>query len=202
MHRVFAFVVASFIATISLSAHAQVGASCPIDPSSNGDDQTRGFYVTNYQATTLNTVTEEAWASVAGTYTMSIVAHSGTYNGPVIGSASVTVALPGSGPSLTPFTYNFGGAPVALGSTIAFAQNISAGPGAQVFINTGLGPCPNVTETEGTTPPLDIFRRQSYGVTVSGNPVPVVPVPSLTWYGLALLALTLAIAAVFRLRRR
>jgi len=38
-----------------------------------------------------------------------------------------------------------------------------------VYFNTGFGPCDDVTETDGTDPPLDHFRRNSAGVEITGK---------------------------------
>jgi hypothetical protein len=195
-------VFAALLLLVAASVQAQTTFSCAFDPAGGGDQVSRGFYVTNYPGSSIGTVTVEGSANTAGTYTLSIVAHNGAYNGPVIGSTSASVSL-GTGPALTPVVYSFGGAPVAPGSTIAFVQSVTSGPDPVVFINTGLAPCSNVTETEDTTPPLDTFRRDTYGVLITAGAVAAVAdVPSLSTAMLVLLALILAGVTAFTARRR
>jgi hypothetical protein len=203
MPRVLRWVIATAaILLAAASVQAQTTFSCPMDPGSAGDLTDRGFYVTNYNGSTLKTVTVQAWAGTAGSYTVAIVAHSGTYDGPVIGSASTTVTLPGSSPSITPIAYNFGTVPVVAGSTVAFVQSVTSGPGTSVFVNTGLAPCSDVTETEGTAAPLDTFRRNTYGVLITGDPPTIRAVPALSTGTLAVLALLLGVGATLGVRRR
>src|SRR4029077_17423266 len=148
------------------TAAADVAVSCPFDPSSSGDGLDRGFYVTGYPGTNIDRVTAEYDADTAGAYMLTLTARSGTYSGPVIGTSTVSASIPSTGSATTPVTFSFGGAPVASGSTITFAQS-STGPGSSVFYNTGIGTCPGVTETEGTTPPLDTVRGSSVGLTIA-----------------------------------
>jgi IPT/TIG domain len=71
-----------------------------------------------------------------------------------------------------------------MGSTIAFVQSFT-GPGA-LFFDTGNGPlgdptysgCPSVFETEGTTPPLDTFRRASVGLSITQLAIPAPTISS------------------------
>jgi hypothetical protein len=148
------------------TAAADVAVSCPFDSSSSGDGLDRGFYVTSYPGTNIDRVTLEYNADTAGVYALTLTARSGTYAGPIIGTSTVSATIPNSASATTPVTFSFGGAPVASGSTITFAQS-STGPDTGVFYNTGIGPCPGVTETEGTTPPLDSVRGNSVGLTIA-----------------------------------
>ena len=136
--------------------------SCPAN-GGGGDRTDRGFYVTDYGAGTLGTVTLQYFGASAGTYTVSLTANNGTYNGPLIGTATVTAAVASAGD--TPLPFNFGVA-VAPGSTIAFTQSLVSGPDS-LFFDTGTGPCAGVTETNGTTPPLDMFRRNSVALMIT-----------------------------------
>ena len=136
--------------------------SCPAN-GGGGDLTDRGFYVTDYGAGTLGTVTLQYTGESAGTYTVSLTAHSGAYNGPLIGTATVTAAVAGVGD--TPLPFNFGAA-VAPGSTIAFTQALVSGPD-HLFFDTGTGPCAGVTETNATLPPLDMFRRNSVALSIT-----------------------------------
>ena len=89
--------------------------------------------------------------------------------------------------------YDFSNAPVTAGTVVTFSQ---VGP-LTLFYDTGTGPCANVTQTNGTTPPLDSFRRDSVGVLITGQQ----PVPTMNqWFMLALAALLIG-GAASRMRR-
>jgi hypothetical protein len=139
--------------------------SCPFENVNSGDYADRGFYVTDYQGTNLDTVTLGNTQSVAGAYTITMTARGGTYDGPIVGTSTVMTTLPDTE---TRVNFPFGGAPVARGSTITFAFS-STGPGLFAY-DVGVGPCPGVTQTNGTTPPLDSFRRDSVGLTITQVP--------------------------------
>jgi len=150
-----------------LAATANVN-SCPF--SGSGDFITRGFYLQNFSANNLGTVTLAYTADVAGSYMITLTAHSGAFNGPLVGTPkTANVSLtPGT---MTPVTFDFAGAPVTAGSTLAFTQS---SPSSNVFYdvgpcNTGVScaSCPGVVETTDTTPPLSTFRRGSVGVTAT-----------------------------------
>jgi hypothetical protein len=157
------------------SAAPQTVVSCPF-ASGAGDRVDRGFYVTNYAGTNIDQVTLEFGTSAPGTYTITLTARSGTYDGSIIGSKTASVYLSDVA-AATPLTFDLGGAPVAPGSTITFSMT-ATGPGT-VYHNDGAGAfgvhdmtCPGVTETAGTTPPLDAFRRASMGLTITQLPPP------------------------------
>lgn len=144
--------------------------SCPV-VGSGGDGIQRGFYVENYPGTNLGTVQLTYWTDVAGTYTISMTARSGTYDGPIIGTQMVTVSLPAS--TNVTATFDFGGVPVITGTIVTFSQVKASGPG-WVYYNTGpcgfdlsCTACPGIIQTDGTTPPLDTPRRISVGVTIT-----------------------------------
>jgi hypothetical protein len=161
------------LAAVSLAASGSQAAaatvvSCPFDPDGGGDFLTHGFYVTGYPGASIDQVTLQYGDTSAGTYMITLTARAGTYDGPIIGTKTVSVSLPASSDALTPVSFGFGGAPVTSGSTVTFAQS-SSGPGV-LFFNVGTGPCSGVTETVGTTPPLDTFHRDSVGLMITGAP--------------------------------
>ncbi len=185
----------------STRAESQV-ISCPLG--GGGDEIDRGFYVQNYTAGTIGTVTLTYYtAGTAGSYTLALTMHDGAYDGPVLGTQTGTFNLTASGG--TTATYDFGGVPVPLGHTVAFVQTLVTGPGTIVYFDTGtcgLGDatctsCPGVVETEATTAPLDTFRRGSVGLTIVAGE----PIPALGAVSLAVLALAVLVAGVAALRR-
>jgi hypothetical protein len=162
---------------------------------SSGDQLTRGFYLSSYPGTNLGTVTLAYSVNTPGVYTTSLTARLGTYNGTIIGSTqTVTTTL---GASETQVTYNFGGAPVATGSVVTFTQVVVSGPDV-VFFDVGTAGPAGITETEGTTPPLDVFRRASTGVIVTQAPFPLTPAPS----SLVLLLTALTCVGLYRLTKK
>jgi hypothetical protein len=162
-----------WLAGTQCQASAQQLISCPTSGSS-GDLLFRGFYVQSYPGTNLGTVTLTYTTHVAGTYTISLTARSGSYSGAVIGTPHTAVVdlLPSVN---TPVIFNFAGAPVAPGTLVTFSQTqVSGPPGGSAFFNVGpcdfnpaCASCPGVIETEDQTPPLSTFRRGSVGVTIT-----------------------------------
>jgi plastocyanin len=150
-------------------AAAETVVSCPFENAGGGDStNSEGFYLSNYPGSNLDKVTME-FGAIAGSYTFTLTARLGAFDGPVIGAKTVPVTLP-SGDPATPVTFDFGAVAVAPGSTITFYPT-KTGP-HQAFFNTGTGPCPGVTETEDIAPPLSTVRRDSVGLTVTQVPAP------------------------------
>src|SRR5215475_15102738 len=81
-------------ALVATPLQAQV-VSCPPN-GSGGDLVDRGFYVQNYGASTLGSVTLQYIAFTAGEYTMSLTANAGAYDGPLIATGTVKVNVGGS----------------------------------------------------------------------------------------------------------
>jgi hypothetical protein len=158
---------------ITTASADAVLASCPFDGQgfSNTDGIDRGFYVTGFSGIALDDVTLGDAASTPGTYTLKLTARSGTFNGPVIGAPSVTANLPKT--STAHVSFPFFAAPVVMGSTVTFSQT-ATGPGTVGYdsgsndIGAHPGVCPNIVQTEGTSPPLDTFRREGVAITVNG----------------------------------
>jgi hypothetical protein len=192
-----------FALSLSQTVSAQaVIVSCPF--ALGGDHIDRGFYITSYPGSNLYTVHVKYEAfSTSGAYSVSMTARLGAYNGPIIGSAqTVTVSLTTT--AFTDVTFNFGGAPVTPGSTVTFTQVQTSGPAADdVFYDIGNGNlgggganCPGVTETAGTSPPLDSLRRNTVGVEITQlNVIPEYPL------GLPLLAIFMLVGYGFVRRK-
>lgn len=197
------------LAAVSAPAAAQVGTlyNCP-NQGSSGDQVDRGFYVTNYPGSTLEDVTlNYSGGSGNGTYTVSLTPRLSTYGGTIVGSTQ-TQAVNFTGAAVLT-TFNFGGAPVPPGSTVTFEQVLVSGPVASpvLFYDVGVGPCANVTQTNGTAPPLDSFRRDSVGVTITGStsvvpPASAAPIPTLGQLAIVVLSALLALGGLVAMRRR
>lgn len=143
--------------------------SCP--PLGHGGDSiSRGFYVTNYPGNNLAGVVLYYSATVKGSYYITLTAHRGSFSGPPIGETQVeSVQLPTTSSEAAVY-FNFGGAPVTQGDTIAFTQS-ATGPGS-VFFDYGDAspPCTDMFETNGTTSPLDTVRHDTVGLQLFQQP--------------------------------
>jgi hypothetical protein len=122
----------------------------------------------------LDSATIQVSGGAAGNYTLSLTAHANAYNGPLLGTDQETVALDGNTSDGVNVTFYFPSATVAKGGTVCFSLAVVAGPVGTVYYSIG-GGCGNVIETEGTTPPLDSFRRNGVYLIVTGAEGTITP---------------------------
>jgi hypothetical protein len=164
---------AALITFAAATTQAQVILSDPFS-GTGGDLLDRGFYVATYPGSSLGAVTVAYLASTAGSYTTSMTARLGAYDGPIIGAMQTeTETINALGGTEVLVSYNFGGVSVAPGSLVTFAQTVVSGPGAVYYDVGTVFPGPEgLTETDGTTPPLDTFRRDGVGVIITEVPEP------------------------------
>jgi CARDB protein len=143
-------------------------------PYTGGDLITRGFYVPNYPGASLAAADLFLSSTTAGSYTFSLTARSGAYNGPVIGSGQATVTLSSTSSSFALTTFDFPSPAVTRGSTVAFLLTMVSGPSTTAFFSvvaTFAGdPACQVTETEDTSPPLSTVRRNGVYINIRGRP--------------------------------
>lgn len=145
---------------------AEVLVSCLGE--SGGDWSYRGFYLTNYPGTSLDTVRLKVSSAAPGTYVLSLTALSGDFGGAILGTASTTIVLSGSLTDSQPVIFTFSSVPVVRGSLVCFALKVASGPAANVYYDVGDGSCAQVTQTNDTTPPLSTFRRVGVCVEITG----------------------------------
>lgn len=138
----------------------------------SGDAISRGFYVSNYAGTTVDTVTVAHAAPDSERRTIKLTMRLNAYNGPILGVSEYTRTI---GPESAPTIFHFGGAVVPAGARLVFTQAVTTGT-ANVNYDVGAGPCSNVTQTEGTTAPLDDFRRATVGLMITGSPTDITDV--------------------------
>lgn len=141
---------------------------CP--PSlAGGDNLTRGMYVDSFPGTTLSSATAYFGVSGSGDRTVALTAQLGAFDGPVLGSDTVTFAGV-DGDSARAVTFDLGDADVTMGDTVtfAFASIADTGGVLSLVTSTSNALC-GVTETEGTSPPLDTDRRNGMAFRVSGR---------------------------------
>lgn len=137
---------------------------CPL--ADGGDNLTRGFYLENFPTNQLGRVQLTYYPSTAGNYRIELTARQGAFDGAVVGSHDVAFQVTSPGDPVSVW-YDFRNAPVAVGSTVTFAQRIVSQPASSsIFFDIGDGPCADVVETSGTTAPLSTVRRDSVGLTV------------------------------------
>ena len=145
---------------------------------SGGNLADGGIYIQRYPANTLGTVTLGYWAKKAQSVEMKLTVRDSAFDGELIGE--VVVAFDLEARVQRKVTFDFGGAPVARGSRITFAQTlevISVVPGDEqderVFFDIGGrsdGPlCAGVIETLGTIPPLSGDRGLGVGIIVTAK---------------------------------
>lgn len=152
--------------------------SCATD-ASGGDLIDRGFYIQSYPGLSLNQATLNFSADTPGEYAFSLTARSGTYDGPIIGVANAKVVVANGRSSFTPATFFFPSPfpGIAQGSTVTFTLTQQAGPSTNAVFyevpSNGDSTCP-VTQTNGTTPPLDTFRRNGVKIQIQGATQPVI----------------------------
>jgi hypothetical protein len=171
------------VSGVVIPATSQADTTVVSCPTGGGGDQiTRGFYVSDYPGSNLGKVTLNYFPLASPPIPITLTARLGSYDGPIIGSATMSVSPPAT------VNFDFAGAPVAPGSTITFAHSVNGGdPDGFAYVDYGAASignpsdpnaCPGVTETNGTTPPLDTFRRASMGVTITAFPAPPATPPA------------------------
>lgn len=186
-------------AAIAAATAPLLAATLYTDPfgGGGGDLISRGFYFSNFPSSSLGTVTLGYSANTAGSYTIQLTATLDAYNGTVLGVQTVTANI---ATSTTSVTFNFNNVAVPTGHTVAFSQQQISGSGA-LFFDVGTSGPTGVTETDGTTPPLDAFRRAQVGVTITGGGTPTAAAPVLSTPAFIGLGLLLACAGWIVLKR-
>lgn len=136
-----------------------------------GDRIDRGFYVRSYPGNSLDSVRLVLSGSVPGSYTVTLTARQSAYDGRVVGMATTTFTLSGSYPQDLPVTFGFPSVRVQEGRPLCFVMSVRSGAASDLYFSVPdwTGGCTTVVETEGTTPPLDTFRRYGVNVVIQGE---------------------------------
>ena len=143
--------------------------TCP--PSATGGDLiSRGFYIDSFPGVSLKEVHLWFSSSAAGSYQLRLTAQRDSYAGPLVGTGSATITMSANVNDSAQATFDFGGRSIAKGKVVAFSLAVVSGAGGNVYfgVATSNASCP-VTETEGTSPPLDLYRRAGIAVRVTGS---------------------------------
>jgi len=152
------------------ATRAEVLISCSGLP--GGDLIERGFYIPSYPGNSLDSVRLEFSSADLGNYTVSLVARKGSYDGAIVGASSVSFNLSGANPQNKQVTFTFPSVRVAKHSRVCFTMSMRASPaGGNLYYSAAgwSGGCTSVVQTEGTTPPLDTFRRNGIDIVVNGQ---------------------------------
>jgi len=169
----------STIASLALGAASTALAQAPttlIDcpEGEPGDNASRGFYIDPYPGKTLHEVTLFLSSDEVLSPNVTLTAHAGAYDGSEIASDTVSTSLDNDSVAVT---FTFDNAPVTQGSTVAFTLSSSGTlddirydvpPEFDDFIDSE-DPCPYVVQTNGTSAPLDSFRRDAIRIEVVGK---------------------------------
>jgi hypothetical protein len=161
---------------VTTVAVASTVVSCSFSGTA-GDGLDRGIVVPGYTGNNVRRVQLAYGGSTPGLYRITLTIRRGTFDGPLVGATAVAyLTLPSTSAAL-PVYFDFGGAPVTPGDTLALIQTVS-GPGG-LFFDVGASSCGGVAyETEETSPPLDTFRRSSVGISITQDDLTGACIPS------------------------
>ncbi len=150
------------------STSADVLLSCTGEP--GGDLIDRGFYVRSYPGNSLDSV-RLVISGDPGGHNIYLTAREGTYDGRLLGTAFASFTLVGANPQNLAVTFNYPSVRVTKGSRVCFSMTSRGiSPGTLYFSVAPLsGGCATVVETDGTTPPLDTFRRYGVNLVINGE---------------------------------
>lgn len=160
---------ALIVAASASTASAELLASCGFSSGTtvNGDNISRGFYLTNYPGQSLRSIKLRHVAGTAGSYQITVTARASSFAGTVVGEPYTATVTLGTTVG-TDVTYELGDMPVTPGSTITFSMT-ATGPGSVFYDVAVPAACANVTQTEDTTAPLSTYRRDRIGYEVRGR---------------------------------
>lgn len=161
------FILTAVIVVTATPGNAETLVACSGGTAS--DYSYRGFYVPHYPGNSLDSAQLQFSGGVAGSYGITLTVRSGTYDGTLLGSASRTVTLNGSTSEHQPVTFVFPSITITKNSTVCFILTLTSSPGGGALYYTVGGGCTEVIETDGTTPPLDTFRRNGVNVVITGQ---------------------------------
>ncbi|MEO8487205.1 MAG: hypothetical protein ABI585_12805 [Betaproteobacteria bacterium] len=151
----------------SFAANAAVLANCGFS-GGGGDGLARAFYLSLFPGDTVDTVTLGHRSTIPGERTIRLTMRLNNYAGPVLAVAETTTQVDND---MSPTIFRFDGRAVPPGFLLAFTQEVVAG-NTSVLYDTGddtPAACSNITQTQGSTAPLDDFRRASVGIMVTGS---------------------------------
>jgi hypothetical protein len=139
-----------------------------------GDHADSGIVVANYPGTNIRRLHIGYGASVTGQYLITVAIRRGAFDGPIVGRSSIYLNLSASSSADVDGFFPFGGANdgavVTPGDTLTLTHTWS-GPGV-LFFDAGTGAfgssgnCEGAYETIGTSSPLDVKVRGTFGIQI------------------------------------
>ena len=162
---------AALVATPMARADGPAVINCPWYPPNGGDNfALRGFYSLGFAGTSLKQVVLPLSFPGPGVYQLSLTASRGTFDGTVLGTATVTFSAAST--DFQSIAFDFGTVPVTQGSTLAFSGAVVSRPSGvtgNVLMQTTTEPLCRLTETTGTDAPLSSFRRGGIAALIYGD---------------------------------
>ena len=137
--------------------------TCPYG--GGGYSSVGGFYMPSYPGLSLDSATLQLFTFNPGTFQLALTVRSNAYDGPILGTSSLTIVLSGS---VSPATFAFPSVRISKGSRVCFIVSVVSGPASFVYVGTGT--CPEVIETQDTTPPLSTARPYGKALVLTGAP--------------------------------
>ena len=162
---------------VALPASAAIVIDC-WDGGSTCDSVSRGFYILAYPDDSIGQVDLLMNALSAGEYTIRMTVREETYDGTEIGVAEITADLPVWTDDPVEVNFLFSDATINTGTRLTFAMEIVSGQFVYYAYETSNGLCP-IVQTEGTTPPLDMYRRD--GIRVRIYDEEGMPIEGVSW---------------------
>jgi hypothetical protein len=147
--------------------------SCPFGGAAN-DHADSGIVVTNYPGNNVRRLHIGYGTNATGQYLITAQIRRGAFDGPIVGSQSIYLNLDENSTADVDGFFHFGGdndgAPVTPGDTLTITHTWS-GPGV-LFFDAGTGDfgssgtCGGAYETIGTSSPLDVQVRGTFGIEI------------------------------------
>ncbi|HEY0784133.1 MAG TPA: hypothetical protein VGE98_16870 [Thermoanaerobaculia bacterium] len=165
------------ILTATAISTAPASASTVINCAIRGfalDPISRGIVVPEYPGNNIGLITLRYGTNTIGTYRITLEVHRGTFDGPLIGTQTASVSLPGDLSVEAPVLFDLGGAPVNPGDTLAIIQK-ATGPG-NLWFDGGMPvgptdpqppqPTDEAYQTTDVTPPLSTYIVTRVGLEI------------------------------------
>jgi hypothetical protein len=159
-----------FLSVPVLRADGPAVINCPWFPPNSGDDfSLRGFYTQGYPGTSLKQVVIPISFPANGTYQLSLTASSATFDGAILGTATVTINATST--AFQSVTFDFGTIAVTQGTAMAFKGAVVTQPSGsgKVLMQVVTEPQCRLTETNGFDAPLSSFRRGGIAAIINGD---------------------------------
>lgn len=136
-----------------------------------GDLYSRGFYVPSFPGNSLDSAVLQLSSFGSGSFTVKLTARQSTYDGTVLGASTATFSLNAGYPQDKVVTFPFPSVRITKGSRICFALSVVAPAGGSLYYSVAdtTGGCTSVIQTDGTTPPIDTFRRNGVNLVLNGQ---------------------------------